>query len=158
MALYPLHDVIFPSFTRRMAIMSGALAVSFVALMDFLYFLSIIYDIYNIIYIYTICALFFFSFSLSLSIIILIYIYIYLYDNIYIISHDKRLLTSKGPLKWRRVIDRRSFRGVSILQAVQDLSKIWAQVLVLDCGWCLWRLCMNLGVFWFKSMLSGFLA
>ena len=63
-----------------------------------------------------------------------IYIYIYLYDNIYIISHDKRLLTSKGPLKWRRVIDRRSFRGVSILQAVQDLSKIWAQVLVLDCG------------------------
>jgi hypothetical protein len=76
----------------------------------------------------------FFDFlPLSLSIIILIYIYIYLYDYIYV-SHDKRLLTSKGPLKWRRVIDRRSFRGVSILQAVQDLSKILAQVLVLDCG------------------------
>ena len=75
---------------------------------------------------------FFLTFSLSLSIIILIYIYIYLYDYIYV-SHDK-LLTSKGPLKWRRVIDRRSFRGVSILQAVQDLSKILAQVLVLDCG------------------------
>jgi hypothetical protein len=106
--------------------MSGALAVSFVALMDFLHFLSIIY-IYNM-------YIDFFDFlPLSLYNYTYLYIHIYLYDYIYV-SHDKRLLTSKGPLKWRRVIDRRSFRGVSILQAVQDLSKILAQVLVLDCG------------------------